>query len=149
MIENNLVTVIGDKVLDYPNEIGIRHLDKLKEACRELNLEIDKNNELEVAMFLASNNYMVVMNSYGALPIIVSDFQLEFLMNAKEKLYKIEEQGTIIEIVITTERIQDYNRKNYRNLGTEKQIASYEGKKITSQLDILYEELENQKKNKR
>lgn len=151
MSENNLLTVIGNKIVAYPNEIGTRHLDRLKQACNDLNMETEKNNELELAMFLSHNNYIVVMNSYGALlffvPENLSDFQLEFLISNKEILYKMEAQGSIVEILITTEKEQVYNRKNYRNLSTEKQIAGYEGRRIESQLDILYDEVENQKMN--
>lgn len=149
MIENNLITVIGNKILQYPNEIGARHLDKLQEACKDLNLSTGKNNELEVALFLATNNYIVISNLYGGLlfsiPENLSDFQIDYLMSQKEKLYEMISNGNIIEISIASDKLVDYNKSNYRDLGIEQQIANYEGKKIDSQLDILYEEVENQK----
>lgn len=151
MIENNLLTVVGNEILEYPNELGIRHLDRLNEACRDLNLITDENNEVEVAIFLASNNNIVIMNSYGAILLFVpeklNEFQHHFLLNKKELLYKMLSRDEIIEILITTEKVQDYNKKNYRNLGIEQQISGYEGKNIDSQLDILYGELESEKMN--
>ena len=151
MIENNLLTVVGNEILEYPNELGIRHLDRLNEACRDLNLITDENNEVEVAIFLASNNNIVIMNSYGAILLFVpeklNEFQHNFLLNKKELLYKMLSRDEIIEILITTEKVQDYNKKNYRNLGIEQQISGYEGKNIDSQLDILYGELESEKMN--
>lgn len=153
MIEQNLLTIVGNKIIEYPNEIGVRHLDKLKQACRDLNLFTEKNNEVEVATFLATNNYIVIMNSYSSLLLFIPEnllnYQIDFLMSKKEQLYKMQEDNIIIEIVITTEKEQDYNRKKYRNLGIEQQIAGYEGRTISSQLNILYEEIENQKMNTR
>ena len=151
MIENNLLTVVGNEILEYPNELGIRHLDRLNEACKKLNLVTDENNEVEVAIFLANNSNIVIMNSYGAtllfIPEKLNEFQHNFLINKKELLYEMLSRDEIIEILITTEKIQDYNKKNYRNLGIEQQISGYEGNQTDSQLDILYSELENEKMN--
>lgn len=151
MIENNLLTVVGNEILEYSNELGVRHLDRLNEACSDLNLVINESNEVEVAIFLANNGNIVVMNSYGAtllfVPEKLNEFQHNFLLNQKGVLYKMLSRDEIIEILITTEKIQDYNKKNYRNLGIEQQISGYAGKNIDSQLDILYGELESEKMN--
>lgn len=153
MIEKNLLTVVSNKVLEYPNELGVRHLDRLNEACRDLNLVTDESNEVELAIFLSNNSNIVIMNAYGAMLLFVpeklNEFQHNFLLNQKEVLYEMFSRDEIIEITITTEKVQDYNKKNYRNLGIEQQISGYEGKNIDSQLDILYGELETEKMNVR
>ena len=153
MIENNLLTVVGNKILEYQNEFGVRHLDRLKQACNDLNLFTDESNEMEVAIFLCNNSNIVIMNSFGAtllfVPEKLNEFQHNFLLNQKEKLYEMFSRDEIIEILITTDKIQDYNKKSYRDLGIEQQIAGYEGKNIDSQLDILYRELEKEKLNTR
>lgn len=153
MPDNNLITVIGNEILEYPNEIGARHLDKLKQACKDVGLSTDKNNELEVAMFMATNNYIVISNLYGGLlfsiPENLTEFQINYLNSQKEKLYEFLSNDNMIEIAIATDKVQDYNKKNYRDLSIEQQIAKYEGKNYNSQLDILYEEVENQKRNVR
>lgn len=153
MFDKNMITIIGTNIIEYQNKMGTRHLDKLIEACKDVGLSTNKNNELEVIIFLASNNYIVISNLYGgllmAIPENLNEFQIDYLNSQKQNLYEYSSKHNMIEIAIITEKVQDYNKKNYRDLSIEQRIAKYEGKSYNSQLDILYEELQNKKLNTR
>lgn len=148
IIENNVLTVISNRILECPREIGVRHRDKLKQVCKNLNLFTEKNSESELAIFIANNNNIVIMN-YGDIIVLyvpllseLSKFQYEFLLSQKDKLYCMEEQGVKIGIGIMTTELVTYNRQYYRDLTIEEEIAKLEGKEIIPPLDVLYEEIE-------
>ena len=42
MLKKNMLIVVCNEVQQYENQLGIRHLDVLKEVCRNNNLKVDK-----------------------------------------------------------------------------------------------------------
>ena len=153
MLKKNMLIVVDNEVQQYENQLGIRHLDVLKEVCRNNNLKVDKENELELALFLAENGFLIFINAPGAtilcVPESLNEYQENFLVSNKKILEEKLDEGWIIEIVIASKNEVPYNHKqHYRNLDIEMQIAKYEGKNYNSQLEILYEEVEQQKNKK-
>lgn len=149
MFKKNLLVLVRDGIQVYANQLGKRHLDVLKEACYNNNIVTDKTNELELALYLASNNFLTFMNTDGAtvlcVPEELSEYQINFLETKKGEIYSLQDNG-IVEVVIPSKTPIEYNTgEYYRNLGIEEKIAKYEGTIYNSQLDILYEYIDNQK----
>lgn len=157
MVENNILTVVGPKeeeFVSYPYDLGVRHLDNLKKANDDLKLNLPITNEALAALSFSEKGYLTIMNANKALVFFVperlSSVQIEYLETQKEKFYELEQNGIMHEISIYHKDGVDYNHNEpYRELRIEQKIAGYEGRKIDSQLDILYEEVENQKKHQK
>lgn len=153
MLKKNMLIVVDNEVQQYKNQLGVRHLDVLKEVCRNNNLKVDKENELELALFLAENGFLTFINAPGAtilyIPESLNEYQVNFLVSNRKILEEKQDEGWILEIVIASKNEVPYNHKqHYRDLGIEMQIAKYEGKNYNSQLEILYEEVDCQKNKK-
>lgn len=153
MLKENIAIIVDNEVHQYANKIGRRHLDVLKEVCEKHNLEPNKENELELALFLAENNLLTFLNAQGAtiicIPENLNEYQINFLKSNKELLEKKQAENWFLEVVIASKNEVDYNnRQHYRNLSIEMQIAKYEGKIYNSQLEILYEEIDREKNKK-
>ena len=150
MKDKHLVIVGQDKLFEFPYVLGGHHLDDYKQFKEKCNIDIDLSNDFSAACSVATmGGYLSIINAKVAITLVLPpnlcDFHIKYLKSIKQELYALERNGVIIEIAIVSMNPVKYNRNQYyRDLGVEQKIAQYEGYKIASQLDILFNEIDKQ-----
>lgn len=141
IMNNNLVIVIKKESYFYENQIGTRHLDCLKDFCCKHDITINGNSEKELGLELAMNGYVNIQQMGDAaifyLPSQLNLYQIEFL---KENEELIRKKYSYIETAIYSDKKTDYN-SDYRDLQIEGRIYR---KNFNNNIDLLYEEINNQ-----
>lgn len=131
------------------SEIGVNHIEALIKTANKYGIIYDRVNPDVILKSFADRNYIVLLNlgllsgkiTYTiTLPSSLSNPQISYMENQKENFYS---KCDFLGIYVNTDEKTKYNTL-MRNLILENEIYNLKFEHIT---DILYNEVDNQKRN--
>lgn len=131
------------------SKIGINHIDALIEMADKYKINYNSVNPNAILKSFIKNNYIILLNiglldgkiTYTvAIPKNLSNEQINFMEKEKEYFY---EKCDFIGIYVDCDEKTEYN-DDIRDLILENKIYNL---KFKNRMDILYNEIESQKRN--